>query len=598
MLKDNKSKKKPSQKTAAVSSANLYNYKINYLLAVACAAVAILLYSNTIGHDFVLDDSAAITSNLYVQEGLKGIPKLLTIDFWHFSAMKLGYYRPLPLITYAIEYQFFGQNPHVYHFGNVMLYGLTVFVIFLYMSIVFAEKKYWYPLIVTLLFAAHPIHTEVVANIKSRDEILSLLNIMLAIVFQLFYLRKKNVAYLILSLLFCFFALLSKETAMVGILLVPVTLYFRGESISRSVKRSLIFLVPIALFYIQKKLLFETVVPVIPNDLVNYPYNAPELRYSSAFMLFMFFLRILLVPYPLRYDYSYNQLPAVQWDSIWALLGLVLMLGLIVVGVMKLLKRSGIGFAVILFFITLIPAFGFILLRGGIFAERFLYAPTLGLCIAYVIGIEYVTRVPMSSFVPFRKDLFVKMLPVALVALIILSLYSSATVERNKAWSSAFLLYSTDLKTAKNDVHNLLHYGSSWLRKANDEKDSAKRDIYMQKGLGPLKQAIEIHPGFTDAYYWLGYGYEVRATYMKAKENADTAIYFLNEAIKRSVDSYMSYYHLGNIYEWYGRYDISSYYYNKANQYNPEFLPVIAKVNEMQKKHGLNVRVNPLTGKP
>ena len=102
-------------------------FKPNIWLAVISALVGFLLYANTIKHDYVLDDVGAITGNEYVMDGIKGIPKILSVGMWHFDNVNLGYYRPLSMITFAIENQFFPKNPHVSHLGNVLLYAITGF---------------------------------------------------------------------------------------------------------------------------------------------------------------------------------------------------------------------------------------------------------------------------------------------------------------------------------------------------------------------------------------------------------------------------------------------------------------------------------------
>ena len=127
-------------------------YPVNYWVALFCAIIGFLLYMNTIRYGYVLDDSTVITGNRFVQEGFSGIPKLLTIDLWHFSGLKLGYYRPLPLITFAIEKEFFKLNPHVSHLNNVLLFALTTFFVFLFISRIFPSKNPVFPLFVSLLF--------------------------------------------------------------------------------------------------------------------------------------------------------------------------------------------------------------------------------------------------------------------------------------------------------------------------------------------------------------------------------------------------------------------------------------------------------------
>lgn len=569
-------------------------YPVNYWLALLCSVMGFLLYMNTIRHGYVLDDSTVITSNRFVQEGFSGIPKLLTIDLWHFSGLKLGYYRPLPLITFAIENEFFKLNPHVSHLNNVLLFALTTFFVFLFISKIFPSRNPVYALFVTLLFAAYPVHTEVVANIKSRDELLGFFNIVVMGFFALQYLDRKKKRYLIFSLFFFYLALLSKESAITSILLIPLYLYYRGhKKISELVKKSLPYVAAITLFYIQKKILFETFTTIIPNDIVNYPYNNPEVKYSSLFMLFLFFFRVLIYPNPLRYDYSYNYLPAVNWDSPLAWLGLLAFGLFIWLGIKQIQKRSSLGFAIGFFLVTLIPALAFVSLRGGIFAERFLFAPSLGFSIAVVWILEKVTRTSFSK--PFRMNIdSVKSVMIIFpLILIIAVLYSYKTVNRNKGWKDGFTLYSTDIKTGATSVQNQLHLASFYLREAYKETDKQKKTEEIIEGQRGLRQALTVLPTFGDAFFWMGYVYELRATF-QGIQNIDTAIYYYNQAIIYSQSFFEVYIHLGDIYNWMHRYDVASYYYNEAIRWNPEAITAIEKAKEIRDATGLDVHSNPL----
>jgi tetratricopeptide (TPR) repeat protein len=569
-------------------------YPVNYWLALFCAAIGFLLYMNTMRHGYVLDDYAAITNNPLTQQGFSGIPKLLTIDFWHFSGLKLGYYRPLPLVTFAIENQFFKLNPHVSHLDNVLLFALTVFFVYLLISKIFPSKNPLFPLFVTLLFAGFPVHTEVVANIKSRDELLSFFNTVVMGYFALQYLDRKNKRYLFFSLLFFYLALLSKESAVISILLIPLFLYYRGQTkITDLVKKSLPYVAAIILFYIQKNILLETFSSKIPDDIVNYPYNSPELKYSSLFMIFLFFFRILFYPEPLRYDYSYNYLPAVKWDSPLAWLGLLAFGLLIWLGIKQIRKKSIPGFAVGFFFITIIPAMGFVFLRGGIFAERFLFAPSLGFCIAVVWILAKVTRTGFSK--PFSMNIgsIRSMMIIFPLILIIVILYSYKTVIRNKAWKDEFTLYSTDLTTGATSVQNQLHMAAIYLQDAFKETDKQKKAKEIIEAQKDLQQALTVFPSFGDAFFWMGYAYELRTTF-QGIQNVDTAINYYNQAIIYAPSFYEIYIHLGNIYKWGHRDDVASYYYNEAIRWNPEDLTAQAKAKEIRDATGLDIHSNPL----
>jgi len=146
---------------------------------------AFILYGNTIPNDYALDDAMVITDNKYTQKGIEGIKNIFLYDsFKGFSETYLngvagGRYRPLSIATFAFEHQFFGNNPHISHFINVCLYAITCVLLFIILSALLKKfsQSSWYnsiPFIASVLFLAHPVHTEVVANIQFLDELLSL----------------------------------------------------------------------------------------------------------------------------------------------------------------------------------------------------------------------------------------------------------------------------------------------------------------------------------------------------------------------------------------------------------------------------------------
>src|SRR5688572_16067978 len=96
-----------------------------------------LLYPNTIPFDYVLDDKLAITENQFTKKGFAGITDHLKHEMFtgFFGKQKNlvegGRYRPLSMITFAIEWQLFGESPAVSHFINAALYGLTAMLLYM-----------------------------------------------------------------------------------------------------------------------------------------------------------------------------------------------------------------------------------------------------------------------------------------------------------------------------------------------------------------------------------------------------------------------------------------------------------------------------------
>lgn len=158
----------------------------NWTAALILLVLPILLYAGALRFGYVLDDTLVLSENKFVQQGTKGIPAIFS------NESLVGYlganhdivvgarYRPLSIASFAVEHQLFGVAPGISHFVNALLYALTALVLFRLLSTVVSPKpgQRWFlslPFVAALLFALHPLHTEVVANIKGRDEILALL---------------------------------------------------------------------------------------------------------------------------------------------------------------------------------------------------------------------------------------------------------------------------------------------------------------------------------------------------------------------------------------------------------------------------------------
>ena len=161
-----------------------------WIIIIICA----VFYINTLSNQFALDDVMVLTGNNSVKQGIGGLGDILIKDsFYGYigngSDLSGGRWRPLSLIVYAIEYQFFGDNPGIYHFNNFLLYIFCCLILFKFLREFIFKSNHLAAFIATLIFAIHPIHTEVVANIKSLDEILSLLLLLLTLYYSFKYIR-------------------------------------------------------------------------------------------------------------------------------------------------------------------------------------------------------------------------------------------------------------------------------------------------------------------------------------------------------------------------------------------------------------------------
>ena len=167
----------PGKNKGKSSSVNQVQGKKNLPLwfALGCAVLAFLLYANTLGFSYVLDDFSLIKENLLTQKGIAGLTEIFK------SSYRSGYYlpdndlyRPLSKAMFAIEWELAPNSPELSHWVNVLIYASIGFLLYrLLFSI--TNNNTWLSLVIALLFITHPLHTEVVSNIKSRDELLRFL---------------------------------------------------------------------------------------------------------------------------------------------------------------------------------------------------------------------------------------------------------------------------------------------------------------------------------------------------------------------------------------------------------------------------------------
>jgi tetratricopeptide (TPR) repeat protein len=470
---------------------------------------AFILYGNSIMNEFALDDLPQIVNHRYVQQGWEGIDDLISTNYWSASNQNLGYYRPLSHISFAVENALHNNNPHIMHFINVLLYALTGLVLFSFLSALFRRMP-WFVLAVTLLFMAHPVHTEVVANIKSRDEILSFLNSTLALWLAFNYSKNKFLPSLILSLVFYFLALMSKETAMTTLAVVPFMLYFftpkKGGYIAAV---TLAFVVVSGLFLALKFSLIGTLSGSPPNEINVYPYQDTAGRFPTMLYIFGMYLWRLFVPVRLLYDYSYNQIPEAGWGNPVVLVSLIILLTLAFLAFKNLKRKNILSFSIFYFGITMSVGLAFIITRGGIMAERFLYAPVLGFSMAAVYYLfkllprEQKSNRIIYDFKPVTSKLFVGALAFLLI------FYTVRTVVRNPVWKNNFSLFSTDVIHGSNSALLTKHYGSELVNQAVAlaAGDKAKSDSLMALGIAELERSLEINPRFSEAWFKLGYAY-------------------------------------------------------------------------------------------
>jgi protein O-mannosyl-transferase len=476
------------------------------------------------------------------------------------------------------------------HFNNIWLYVLGCVLLYLvFVKYIFKDNPDM-AFLAALIFLAHPVHSEVIANVKGRDEILSLIFMSLTFLFSFKFMNNKKTSTLTVASIMFLLALLSKEFAIMLLLLIPIAMFvfnkikidvlpltllticyllvfflmiaiklmlvpavppivmilsgvvvfmvlsvllFRKTFFNKELNALMIGLFAFSLLYIGLRLNAVSIAAGVPDkELLNDPYLLANGEEKFATKIFVLLKYIVLAVFPknLTCDYSYDSIPYRHYMDFGFILSLLLNLTLLILGIVLVIKRHVMGFAIITYFAFLLLVSNFIFAIGATMHEGFLFHASIGFAIAFswliVTGFDKLKNIP---FFVRRSVLFVSMT-------LIIFLFGCKTWERNGDWKNDVTLFLKDVKTSPNSVLVLGNAGARWIDLADtreitgilepgqdstryndyngtlvitDEelKESGlatKREVALNRGIEYLKHAVELHPRYVNGYLNLG----------------------------------------------------------------------------------------------
>ena len=488
-----------------------------------------LLYANTINHDFTVDDGTVIANNSFTKKGVDGLKDIFTnsyrAGFWD---RKEGLYRPLSVAMFAVEYQIGNGSPLPGHIMNILFYVLTSVVVLSVLKRILQNFHPLIPIAATLLFVAHPIHTEVVANIKSRDELLSFFFGILALKLLFNYVDKNKIYWMILSCLAFLLALFSKESSVTWLGVYPLALWFvKDKKIMDIVKLSIPYLALFILFMLIRTSILGTItgekeVLLINNSLVGAPDKASQL--ATAFGILARYIGILLIPASLVFDYSYNTIPNITFGNPLALLGVVTTIGGLIFAVRSLSKKSLVAFAILFYLGSISILSNLFLTLEATMGERFVYTASFGFCLLVALLLDKLFKLSEQKNKNISLDSILKPNSTTIILVVVILAFSARTYSRNGNWKDNITLLSHDVKISPESARIRYAYGSALLvEKALKEKDNNQKTIYLDQAIEQLTKGVSLIPNYNDAWYNLGIAY-------KEKNDFKNAVYAFEQA--------------------------------------------------------------------
>lgn len=462
---------------------------------------AILVYANTLLSGFALDDNLYIFQNPTVTNfSLSGLFQ---------PHIKANVFRPTTFLSLWLNWKVAGYHAWVYHLFNLLAHAAVTLLLYLVLRKLLSrlpngEALSW---IAALLFAVHPIHTDAVASIVGRSEILAA-----GFLFAAWILHLDDRASL--SLLCFALALFSKESALAFLPLAFIGDYVCGKlkPLYRYGLIAGIACLYIALLWrIQGNRFGQKAVPFTENPLAYLPAN---LRILNALRIAWKYVWIQVYPSTLSCDYSFNSIPvyAISRHTLPALFAALIVLVLWVWAILT--KRFAWFLAGGLYLAGFAITSNVLLPTGTILGERLAYFPSAGFCMMCALLWAWVHK--------HQRE-------VAWIGLsIILITLSVRTIVRNRDWRDNFTLFTAAEKAVPENAS--IHDGLAGAYEQLGKQDAAQVET---------EATIAIYPDFPEALQSQGIPepdfrlVNVATELMKHGEDED-ALAFLNLAIDHS----------------------------------------------------------------
>lgn len=519
---------------------NLWPLCIGFALVVT---IVFLIYLPTLSFEFInWDDPDYVLNNQAIQTpGWSGIKEILTKSI----PVRHGDYIPVTILSYWIDYKLWEFRPTGYHLTNLLLHAFASGLMFLLLKRLTMTTVA--SMMVTLLFALHPMNTEAVTWIAERKSEMGMFWMLLS--FHSFLSWQRGIRtyriYFYLSLFFYLLACLSK-TAVVFFPLILMA--YQVCLAKKGLRRSMIALLPFFLISVLTGIgrLFGH---YASGQMDWKPFETPWVQALTIVELFGGYLKTLLIPMNLN-----NRYPFQTSNSLFdfgVLFGLLSLVGMIALVIRYHKKHPLVCFGLIWYLAAWLPHAQIIAIPPVLRADRYVYYSSTGLFLAIVFGMDQWV-INMKQGITARRLRVVACAGVFLV----IGVFAWMTACRNSVWSDSVSLWGDSAKKYDRnaEVHNNLGYS------------------YYQKGLSEkaileYKRALAISPDYIDVYNNLGVAYRNIGM-------TDEAISVYKKVLAINPNLLKPRFNLGNAYRKKGELDKAISEYKKALDIKPDYAEV------------------------
>ncbi|MFC1807323.1 tetratricopeptide repeat protein [Candidatus Omnitrophota bacterium] len=524
-------------------------------------ALGFSIYANSLNGDLLWDDKALIKDNTYISSW-SNLSKIFSHDIGAGAGKHSKSYRPIQVLSYVLDFSIWKDNIRGYHLTNTILHILVALLIYLLVTLLFENRLTAF--FTSILFIAHPIHTEAVAYISGRADLFVSLFLLTSLIFYIKNITANSKMLSLLMLLSYAMALLSRENGLGFLIIIPLYHYiFKKryrlfDSIGIIVTTLLYFFVRFSIF----------------NSAFSHPTSKTLFyqRVPGVFVAITNYARLLLFPFGLHMEHGNSTFSIFDPKAI---LGVVIFVSLISYAIVRVRKNTLVSFSILWFSVTLFPSSNLFPLNAYM-AEHWLYLPSIGFFLVIAdVGYRLLNigdrcavfglRCTPSAFTKTanRKPQTEEQTPdtehrkpnlyVFAAMVLLIAFYSVRTIQQNTYWRESLGFYERTLKYSPDSARVYYNLANTYKEKRELKK---AHDFY--------KKSIDLEPNFSESYNNLGNVYNMVGSY-------NQAIDVYKKAIEVRPDFVDAYNNLGIVYNIIGKNDKAISSYRKAIEIDPEY---------------------------
>jgi tetratricopeptide (TPR) repeat protein len=470
-------------------------------IAAICAFLAIAVagvFGQTIWFEFVnLDDSAYVYNNTRVANGFtaEGIS-------WAFTdSAHTGNWHPLTWLSLMLDSQIYGTSrPGGYHLTNILLHAANAILLFLLFQQMTGD--FWPSAFVAGVFAIHPLHVESVAWVTERKDVLSGFFGLMSLWAYLWYTRRPNVGRYLAVATALALGLMAKPILVTWPFLFLLVDYWplgrwQGAGSGRHGAGNGEHSAGLAWLILEKVPLILLVLAFAAiaflaqrsgGSVVSLEKMPMLPRIARAIVLYVDYLGKSIWPTDLA---VYGAEPPTTFLPV---LASGLLLALLTAGALWGAYRGQRWLAVGWFWYlaTMLPTIGLVQVGTQVKADRFMYLPQIGLCLALAWSAAYVFGRWTTRGADDRRFV-IAWLGCASFALLVIVALAACAVRQTRYWRDSIALWTRAVDCAPSDPAIRVSFGAALIERGRLE------DAIVQ-----YQQAVSLKPDFVVAIDQLG----------------------------------------------------------------------------------------------